>query len=119
MIIAMTQQLFVYGTLAPGRSNEHILAPLGGLWQPATVRGHLYPHGWGATLGYPALVPDEAGEEVRGLIFSSDQLGSFWPALDEFEGDGYERVLVEARLDGGGSVAAFVYALRNGGAHDR
>lgn len=112
MIWRMTHKLFVYGTLAPGRSNEHILAPLDGAWQPASVRGHLYPQGWGATLGYPALDPDVAGGEVSGLIFSSDKLAAFWPTLDEFEGEGYKRVLIEARLDSGEPVTAYVYVLR-------
>ena len=57
----MTQSLFVYGTLAPGRPNEHVLTALGGTWQPATVKGHLKPQGWGAEMGYPGLVLDESG----------------------------------------------------------
>lgn len=109
-----TEKLFVYGTLAPGRPNEHVLAPLAGAWQPGAVKGRLLPHGWGATLGYPALIPDDAGEEVRGLLFTADKLGAFWPALDEFEGEGYERVLIDVRLDDGSTEAAYVYVLRGG-----
>jgi gamma-glutamylcyclotransferase (GGCT)/AIG2-like uncharacterized protein YtfP len=33
----VTDRLFVYGTLAPGRPNEHVLADLGGTWEPAYV----------------------------------------------------------------------------------
>lgn len=86
----MIQKLFVYGTLAPGRPNEHILAPLGGTWQPATVHGHLQQIGWGAALGYPALTLDDAGEKVRRFIFSAAGLAAFWDALDDFEGEQYE-----------------------------
>ena len=34
-------QLFVYGTLAPGRANEHQLDGLEGTWVQARVRGFL------------------------------------------------------------------------------
>lgn len=36
------QHLFVYGTLAPNQPNAHILAPINGIWQPATIHGKLY-----------------------------------------------------------------------------
>jgi gamma-glutamylcyclotransferase (GGCT)/AIG2-like uncharacterized protein YtfP len=35
----VTDRLFVYGTLAPGRPKEHVLEPLHGTWRAATVRG--------------------------------------------------------------------------------
>ena len=107
----MIQNLFVYGTLAPGRPNEHILAPLDGTWQPAAVNGHLQQIGWGAALGYPGLVLDEEGDEVRGFVFSAAGLAPFWSDLDDFEGDQYERVLTTARLDDGSTVEAYIYVL--------
>ena len=107
----MTQHLFVYGTLAPGRANAHMLADVPGVWEPATVRGTLYPEGWGAALGYPGLVLAEDGDEVQGLVFSSDVLDRHWPRLDEFEGDGYRRVVTDARLHDGTQRAVHVYAL--------
>ena len=107
----MTDRLFVYGTLAPGRSNAHMLADVPGLWEPGMVRGTLFEQGWGAALGYPGMVPDERGEEVRGLVFRSEQLAAHWPRLDEFEGDGYERVLVAVTLGNGTSVNAYIYRL--------
>ncbi len=108
----MTQNLFVYGTLAPGRPNEHVLTALGGTWQPATVKGHLKQLGWGAEMGYPGLVLDEAGEEIKGFIFSSEHLSEHWDALDEFEGEQYKRVLTEVYLDDGSSTEAHIYVLR-------
>ena len=107
----MPHRLFVYGTLAPGRSNAHVLAPIPGEWEPATVTGTLLPEGWGAAAGYPGIVLDEHGAEVAGFLFSSDALAEHWPRLDAFEGDGYERVLTTATRTDGTTVEAYVYAL--------
>ena len=108
----MTDRLFVYGTLAPGRPNEHVLAKVRGRWEPATVRGTLYPEGWGAAAGYPGIVLDEVGGEVHGFVFTSDELAADWARLDEFEGEGYDRVLTTATLVDGTVVQAYVYALK-------
>jgi gamma-glutamylcyclotransferase (GGCT)/AIG2-like uncharacterized protein YtfP len=108
----MIYRLFVYGTLAPGRANEHVLAEVPGSWEPATVRGTLLQEGWGATAGYPGIVLDGSGNEVHGFIFSSEELAAHWARLDDFEGDGYERVVTSAVLENGRVVEAYVYALR-------
>ncbi|HSV41433.1 MAG TPA: gamma-glutamylcyclotransferase family protein [Nocardioidaceae bacterium] len=108
----MTQRLFVYGTLAPGQPNAHELADIQGEWEPATVRGQLFPEGWGAAIGYPAIVLDDHGPEVEGFLFTTDGLSQHWDRLDEFEGEGYDRVLTAVRLEGGTSVVAYVYVLR-------
>jgi gamma-glutamylcyclotransferase (GGCT)/AIG2-like uncharacterized protein YtfP len=68
----MTHRLFVYGTLVPGRPNEHVLANVPGEWEPATVTGTLLQEGWGAAMGYPGIVLDERGDEVKGFLFSSE-----------------------------------------------
>jgi gamma-glutamylcyclotransferase (GGCT)/AIG2-like uncharacterized protein YtfP len=104
----MTDRLFVYGTLAPGRPNEHVLAGLSGSWEPASVRGMLLHEGWGAAVGYPGIVLDAHGEEIQGVIFSSPELAAHWPQLDAFEGGGYERVLTTATLRDGAAVAAYI-----------
>ncbi len=108
----MTDRLFVYGTLAPGRPNAHALADVPGTWAPATVKGILLQEGWGAAIGYPGIVLDERGGEVHGFIFSSDVLAAHWARLDAFEGDGYERVLTLAELRDGTVVRAHIYALK-------
>ena len=41
----MIEKLFVYGTLAPNRPNEHILKQIGGSWQDAIVMGILREEG--------------------------------------------------------------------------
>ncbi|TQV89382.1 gamma-glutamylcyclotransferase family protein [Aliikangiella coralliicola] len=107
------ERLFVYGTLAPGEPNEHILQKLVGTWQSGFVRGKLYPQGWGAVQGYPAMVPDETGDKISGFVFSSTQLSEHWKRLDEFEGEEYERVLVEVELADKRTTLAFVYALKD------
>lgn len=105
-------RLFVYGSLQPGGSNEHVLAAIGGRWQPATVRGRLLEAGWGASLGYPGLVLDETAGEVRGYVFSSPHLEHRWAELDDFEGEEYERVAAQVTLGSGERVEAQVYAIR-------
>ena len=111
----MTHRLFVYGTLAPGRPNEHVLADVPGEWEPATVIGTLLQEGWGAAAGYPGIVLDEHGGEVKGLLFSSESLAEHWARLDEFEGEGYERVLTTVKLEDGTAVDAYIYRLSGSG----
>lgn len=108
----MTEHLFVYGTLAPGEPNEHVLGGLAGTWRPASVRGTLHSEGWGAAMGYPAILLDPEGEEVEGLLFSSKVLAEHWARLDRFEGAGYERVRTDVRFADGGEVKGWVYVLR-------
>ena len=108
----MIEHLFVYGTLGPGRPNEHILKDIGGTWEAASVRGALLNEGWGATMGYPGLVLDTNGDTIEGFLFTSDKLAAHWAALDEFEGIAYQRVLTEVELADTSKVQAFVYTLR-------
>jgi hypothetical protein len=49
--------LAVYGTLAPGQPNHHVLVPLRGEWTDGLIEGALLPMGWGADLGYPGFRP--------------------------------------------------------------
>lgn len=107
----MTERLFVYGTLAPGRVNAHVMADIPGRWEPASVTGTLLQEGWGAAVGFPGIVLDEHGPEVPGLLFSSDRLDAHWARLDEFEGEGYRRVLTTATLPDGSRVQAYIYSL--------
>ena len=111
----MTHRLFVYGTLAPGGPNGHVLADVPGEWEPATVTGNLLQEGWGAAVGYPGIVPDERGGEVKGLLFSSESLTEHWTRLDAFEGQGYERVLTTVKLKDGTAVDAYIYVLSGNG----
>jgi len=108
----MSNKLFVYGTLGPGRPNEHILEKLGGSWKEASVIGSLHPEGWGAEMGYPGITLEDSGNIVEGLLFSSDNLPDYWSELDEFEGEAYERVLTTIQIKNETSANAYIYVLK-------
>lgn len=108
----MVERLFVYGTLAPGRPNEHILGAIGGTWRKASVKGILRNEGWGADMGYPGLIIDEKGKRVEGFLFSSANLSTHWTTLDEFEGRAYQRILTKVALADKSVIEAYVYVLR-------
>ncbi len=109
--VAIIHRLFIYGSLQPGGPNEHVLANIGGEFAAAAIRGRLVQQGWGASLGYPGLVLDEAGNEVPGHVFTSTNLPEHWPMLDGFEGAEYARVSATVTLTGGEHVDAWVYVL--------
>lgn len=108
---AVISRLFVYGTLAPGEPNDHVLESLPGTWEPAAVKGRLVQYGWAAEMGFPALVLSDDGPAIEGLLFSSDALPEYWAQLDEFEGPAYERVLARVRRRDGGIVTAYVFVV--------
>ena len=110
----MTQRLFVYGTLCPGRPNEHVLTAIGGTWEEASVKGYLKQLGWGSEMGCPGIVLDDAGDEIKGFIFSSDQLEDHWDELDDFEGEEYQRVLITVQTKQQQVVEAYIYVLNAG-----
>tara|TARA_B100001179_G_scaffold232398_1_gene225165 strand:- start:1112 stop:1450 length:339 start_codon:yes stop_codon:yes gene_type:complete len=85
---------------------------IGGHWQLGSIKGRLRQAGWGAEMGFPGLVLEDAGDDIRGHVFVSDALPEHWAALDEFEGPEYQRTPVTVSLDDGGRVEAYVYALR-------
>lgn len=105
------QRLATYGSLAPGRVNHHELDGLTGTWRKGVVRGKLIDNGWGAGLGYPAIIPDVTASPVEVFIFESADLRDHWDRLDAFEGVEYERVAVEAETDEG-PVMVSIYAMR-------
>jgi len=104
--------LFVYGTLGPGRPNAHIMESIGGSWEEGSVGGTLLNAGWGADMGYPGIVLDNSGSRVQGFLFRSDNLAAHWQTLDEFEGEGYERVAVSVTTASGDVVDSFIYMLK-------
>jgi hypothetical protein len=96
----------------PDRAGDrHVLKVDGGLWFTAdgSERRRLRP---------PADAPAGPEDpfraenvEVRGFVFTSEDLGAHWTRLDEFEGEGYARVLTSVTLEDGSIVRAHVYEL--------
>ncbi len=109
----MIKKLFVYGTLGPGRPNEHIMKNIGGTWEKASVIGILHQEGWGAKMGYPGITLDKEGDKVEGFVFSSDNLFEHWSKLDKFEGKEYERVLTTVKLQNKIVADAYIYTLKH------
>lgn len=102
-------RLATYGTLAPGRPNHHQLSALDGRWLRGRVRGTLVAMGWGAHLGFPALILDSAGDDVMVDLFESVDLPAHWSRLDAFEGSSYRRVVTTVSTPDG-ALDAFIYA---------
>ena len=108
--------LAVYGTLAPGRPNHHVVAPLGGEWTDGLIEGDLLPVGWGAALGYPGFRPRVGGDAVAVQVLTAPSLATAWPTLDRFEGPGYQRILVPVfgtEIGGGEAGERRLYTVAN------
>lgn len=100
-------RLAAYGPLAPGQPNHH-LAGLTGLWSKGFVRGKLTDTGWGAALGFPALVPNVSGDPIEVHVFESTELVQELARLDAFEGAEYARIVIDVETDAG-TVPAWIY----------
>lgn len=107
----MIERLFTYGSLQPGGQYAHLLSSAGADWQPATVTGFIDPDGWGHSVGYPALILHADGVQIPGMLITSSTLQPLWPALDDFEGEAYQRVSTTVTLADGKQESAFLYAL--------
>ncbi len=101
---AEDNKLFVYGSLAPGESNEWVLQDLPGVWQPAWVRGIRHAEGLPTTEGFPVLILSAEAPWVAGQLFTSVELANYWPQVDKFEGPAYRRVVTEVRLSQEGAA---------------
>ena len=93
-MFGVSRRLAVYGTLAPGRPNHYVVAPLGGEWTEGVVEGDLSAEGWGAALGYPAFRPRVGGAAVAVRVLNASALARAWAEIDRFEGAEYQRILV-------------------------
>jgi gamma-glutamylcyclotransferase (GGCT)/AIG2-like uncharacterized protein YtfP len=101
-------RLATYGTLGPGRPNHHQLSDLPGRWLTGRVLGSLVEEGWGAELGYPALILDAGGSAIDVDVFESPELPHHWDRLDAFEGTEYRRVAVDVET-AEGVIPASIY----------
>lgn len=106
------QKLAIYGTLAPGEVNHSQIAEIPGRYTDGFVRGDLRHTGWGAEHGFPALTWRPDGPRVPAKVFHSYELERHWQRLDDFEGEGYCRILVPVEADSGVVAVAHLYADR-------
>ncbi len=110
-------KLAVYGSLGPGRENEHISRHIGGVWRKGySMAGVLEPKGWGAALGYPGAAWAPGRGEIEVFVFESAALPAHWGELDVFEGGEYARLYASLWRDGAPADVAFTYALRDSSA---
>jgi len=110
-ILDVSHRLFVYGTLAPGCRNHHVVQHLQGSWEEGEVKGTLYEQGIGPTSGYPVIILDGQCPAIKGFLLTSADLPAYWPTIDEFEGFGYQRVKASVRKKDGTTIDAYLYAL--------
>lgn len=64
-------QVFVYGTLLVGESNHHVAKPYIQHVEEGTIKGHLFNVG----AGYPAVVLDQDGVDIKGEWFTVNKVG--------------------------------------------
>ena len=103
----------VYGSLAPGGPNHEKIACIEGEWIEGYVRGELQNTGWGAEIGYPAIICRPRAPKIEVKLFVSDKLRNHWERLDKFEGSEYHRSLVSVHLKSGQITVANVYEARH------
>ena len=104
-------RLATYGTLAPGRPDRQQLDGLEGRWLEGQVYGTLVDEGWGASLGYPALILDPHGSAIDVHVFESGNPPAHSVTPRRLEGPGYQRVVTTVRTPAG-DVDASIYVLR-------
>jgi Gamma-glutamyl cyclotransferase, AIG2-like len=79
------------------------------------VYGRLVDAGWGASLGFPALILDPEGTIIHVHVFESVDLPAHWSRLDDFEGSSYQGVVTTVHMPTG-EVDSHIYVL---GAQDQ
>lgn len=102
----LVDRLFVYGSLRVGQSARHLVEPYLREWNPATVRGSMFAF----ASGYPGVVLEPRGGIVMGELLRLRSLSTSLPLLDDYEGEGYSRVLTQVEHVGGPSWA-WIYVL--------
>ncbi len=106
-------KLAIYGSLAPGASNHHIVNPIHDQeWLETTVEGRVFELGWGIDMGYPAMVWTPGQNKLSTHLLKSPDLPNHWSRLDFFEGDNYIRILIPVFLGASFLTVANIYEAR-------
>jgi hypothetical protein len=71
--------------------------------------------GWGADLGYYGFrhASNEEQKEIKVFVLLSDELVPNWQVLDDFEGNGYRRILAKYEIENGQTGVGNIYALND------
>lgn len=103
--------LIIYGSLAPGEANHHIISHINGIWFKAFIKGKIIDNGWSTRTGYPEFQrAEDESQTIEVLAFISDELEDHWDHIDEFEGtEKYARTTISCELEDGQVVEAFIY----------
>lgn len=96
-------RLVVYGSLAPGEANHHVLDGISGEWRACVITGTVEMHD-----GYRIFRWARDGDRIAAQMLISQDLPRNWLRLDEFEGGDYRRIVIPAEV-GGRRVFANVY----------
>jgi gamma-glutamylcyclotransferase (GGCT)/AIG2-like uncharacterized protein YtfP len=109
------KSIIIYGTLAPNRPNHSKIEHINGKWIKGVVKGKLVKEGWGAELGYYGFKHSSVDEQenIEAFVLFSDELINNWTYLDEFEGDGYRRILAKFELENGEVGVGNIYAIND------
>ncbi len=100
-------KLVVYGTLAPGEANQSLMSEMNGSWSSCVVNGKRGTLASGlATFSWS---PYEAEHDLQ--VFESPELSEHWNRLEAFEGRGYWRRLVLAKV-GAKLCVAYAFVAR-------
>jgi gamma-glutamylcyclotransferase (GGCT)/AIG2-like uncharacterized protein YtfP len=106
-----SRHLVVYGTLAPGRVNHHVVEHIVGTWRNEVyVEGEFVNSGWAVEFGYPMMRWKPGGSHIASYLLESEILPAHWVDLDRFEGSEYCRILVPVFDDQGFVTVGNVYA---------
>ncbi|MEU1607822.1 gamma-glutamylcyclotransferase family protein [Micromonospora matsumotoense] len=82
-----SHRLAAYGTLRPGQPNQDKVG-VAGEWAEITLTGQLWTQH-----SLPAFMVKVPSEKIPAALFTSAELPTIWPRLDDFEGRNYERRL--------------------------
>ncbi len=100
-------RLIVYGTLAPGQENAHVLAPLtNAVWHSCHVPGRVDRTG-----RYPFFYPGVGWELAQ--VCESNTLALHIADIDAFEGPEYRRILWPLWTPATGWAVGHIYAAWN------